>query len=431
MTRGFGVAASTAGSAPFQTTSRFTLVVVPLFIFMGVLASHGRMAEDAFGLARKWFAWLPGNLAIASIASCAAFAAVSGSSVATAATIGRLSVREMQRHGYDTSFAVGVVGAAGTVGVLIPPSVVLVLYGIITGESIGALLIAGIVPGALSALLYAVAVVVMVIRRPAFVSSTPEPMVEGRPLTKAVDGTAKVDISTPSSRSTGVEDDGGSRQHIVGMLQIAVLFVIVIGGIYTGTFTATESAAVGALAALVILVLDRRGRGYRNARHTLIASVSEASSTSAFVFAIVIGAGIFTFFLVSAGVPSAFTAWAVGLPVPPMTLVIILLVAIGLLGMILDPFSILLIAVPMAYPVIAELGYDGIWFAILVVKAVEVGLVSPPVGINAFVIAGATGSSVEEAFRGVIRFIPVDVITIVLIFIFPGIATALPTFMRR
>lgn len=418
ISRGGETAASTIGTLPYQSTARFTLIVIPMFIFMGLLASYARVAEDAFKISHRLLHRLPGGLALASIAACAAFGAVSGSSVATAATIGRLSVEEMRKNGYETSFAAGVVGAAGTLGVLIPPSIILVLYGIITGESIRLLLTAGIIPGIISALIYSV-VVIYKARKPGTIT----------PVVAAVAaGGGPIDAPATSPGHSGKAEPEETKGY-AGLVKIFILFTIVMGGIYFGVFTATEAAAMGAAAALLMLLLDVFRVGPRKLLQNLSDSLAETASVTSFIFMILVGASIFTFFLVSAGVPSRFTTWVIALDAPPLMIVAMLLLIMVPLGMFLDPVSIMLIVLPLAYPVVDELGFSGVWFGILVVKTIEIGLITPPVGINAYIISGASGVSVEDAFKGILYFLPADVVTTMLLFAFPAIVLWLPNAM--
>lgn len=419
---GPGITNSMLARQPFRIVSQFSLIIVPMFIAMGMFARQSRIAEDTFRLAARWVRGVPGGLAVASILACAGFAAVSGSSVATVVTVGRIAIDEMRRYGYDAKLAMGVVGAAGTLGVLIPPSVVLVLYGIITNESIGRLLIAGIVPGVLSAVLYALAIIVRVKRNPRLVQAVTEPS-SGSPA-------STVGAKANPRLAAGRDRTADPRPSYVGVVQIAGLFLIVVGGIYSGLFTATESAALGALVALLILVFDR-GAGQGGAWNRLRPAFKDTVATTSMAFALLIGAGIFTFFIVVAGVPQQFTSWVIGLEIAPLLVVILLLLAFIPLGMMLDPLSILLIAVPLSYPVVTALGFDGIWFGIVVVKMIELGLITPPVGINVFLVAGITeGATVEDAFRGIMWFFPVDLLTVGLLIAFPQLVTWLPALMR-
>ncbi|TYP88874.1 TRAP transporter large permease [Blastococcus xanthinilyticus] len=405
--RGADIASSTLGSLPYQATAEATLVVIPMFILMGVLAAHARVAEDVFRISHRLLRRLPGGLGLASIAACAGFGAVSGSSVATTATVGRVAIVEMRKYGYSVSFAAGIVAAAGTLSVLIPPSIVLVIYGIITGESIGALLTAGIIPGILSALVFMTLVIIRVRLRPAIGGFNQAPA--------AVDDGPTLAGDRPQGKG------------YAGLVKIAVLFAIVIGGIYAGFFTATEAASLGALAALLMLLADVFRYGPRQLAVNLKNSFAEAASVTSFIFAILVGASLFTFFLVSAGITNSFANWALDLPVPPAVLIIVLLGIMIPLGMFLDPISIMLIVLPLAYPVVTGLGYDGIWFAILTVKMIEIGLITPPVGLNVYVLAGTPGVRLEDAFRGIAWFLPAELFTTSLLFLVPDLVTWLPS----
>lgn len=414
--RGLDSMFATAGALPFQTSARITLIIIPLFILMGLLAVNANIARDVYAFAHRRFARLPGGLGIATIGACAFFAAVTGSSVATAVTMGRVAIAEMRRYRYNLAFAAGIVGAGGTLGVLIPPSVVLVLFGIITGESIGKLLVAGIVPGILSALLYVVAILVRAMLRP-----QDAPRLTGEAVRSA--GAA----SSPLEDRTAT--DATVRGSVAALLRAALLFVVVVGGIYSGVATPTEAAALGAFAALLFALWEGRRAG-RAGLKSIGVSLQEAASLTGMIFALLLGAAIFTFFLTSAGVPRQTAQWIIELDVPPSLAVLAILLMFIPLGMFLDALSILLIAVPLTYPVVIEMGFDGIWFAILVVKMIELGLITPPVGINAYVVAGsAPGVTVSQAFRGMLWFIPVDILTVLLLFAFPSISTWLPNSM--
>jgi tripartite ATP-independent transporter DctM subunit len=402
--RSFSVTGATLASLPYQSTASYTLSVVPMFIFMGLLAMHGNIAEDLFRVVNRLFRGLPGGVGLATVATCAGFAAVTGSSVATAATVGRLTIDEMRRYGYQPGFAAAIVGAAGTLGVLIPPSIVLVLFGIITNESISKLLIAGVIPGILSAAMLGASVLILARYRIGF---TPE----------AADARAAPAPATEDARPL----------RFGGIIRLAILFLIVIGGIYSGIVTATEAAAIGALAALAMLVwraLQERGGLWPR----LVEALKDTAAVTSMVFAILVGASILSYFLVSAGVPSAFTEWVLQMNIPPHLLVFLLLAALIPLGMFLDAVSILLITVPLSYPVIVALGFNGLWYAVLVVKMIELGLITPPLGVNAFVVTACTkDSTVEQVFRGLLVFMAVDLIIFGVLFMLPELTTWLPS----
>lgn len=408
---GFRAMQSTLAAVPYSATSQYSLVVIPMFILMGTLAVHGRIAEQVFAVAQHHLRRLPGGLGLATVSACAGFAAVTGSSVATAATFGRLSVDEMCKHGYSPSFAAGIVASAGTLGALIPPSILLVFYGILTGESIGVLLIAGIIPGILSAVIYGAYVIY-----------------KGRKIVPAMTDAPSINSKSEDQNPKNQLERKRTRPPYRGVVRVAILFTVVVGGIYTGTFTASESASIAAMLAAGMLCLELRREGAGVIWQRVRSALTECASTSSMVFLILVGAGIFSYMLVSAGIPAQFTAWATELPVPPWAIVALILILLIPLGMALDSFSIMAITVPLAYPVVTGLGFDGIWFGILVVKMAELGLITPPVGVNAYIVAGsAKGVSAETVFRGIAPFTVLDAFTVVMIFLIPAIVTWLPS----
>lgn len=401
--RDAGYAFNTVANTPYSATAVFTLTLIPMFVIMGMLVVQAGIATDVYGFAARAFARLPGGLGLATVAACAGFAAVTGSSAATVATIGRISIAEMRRHGYSASFAAGIVGAAGTLGILIPPSVVLIVYGTLSGESVGELLIAGIVPGLASAVLYGLLVLWRQRREVTPVDPADVAPVEGGEAVATGSGWAAV-------------------------AKIALLFSIVVGGIYTGIFTATESGAIAAFAALVLLVWTGWRRPDMSVWGRVREAIHETTSVTSMIFMLLIGGGVFTFFMASGGYARDFATWIVGLPVNGLVVVVFFLLMMIPLGMVLDGLSIMLITVPLMHPVVVELGYDGVWFAILVVKMIELGLITPPVGINVYVVAGASPDlTVEDAFKGVLWFGAVDAVTIVLLFTVPTLVTYLPS----
>ena len=404
--RSTDVAVRTFGAVPYTATALFALVVIPMFILLGVFAVHARIAEHVFAIAQHSLRRVPGGLGIATVAACAGFAAVSGSSVATAATFGRMTVGEMRRYGYKPHLAVGIVASAGTLGALIPPSVLLVFYGIIARVSIGELLLAGIIPGILSALLYAALILIWSRRH-----------------------VEEVDVDEGELAETLGEASGGRSPRLPwrGLVRVAVIFSVVMGGIYTGIFTASESGALGAALALLMLLLELRRERAAKLREAIKAALRETASLTSMVFALLVGAGIFSFFLASAGVVDNFTNWATNLDVPPAVVVALLLLLLVPFGMALDSFSIIAITVPLSFPVAASLGFDGVWFGVMVIKMAELGLISPPVGVNVYIVVGSSpGVTIEQGFRGIIPFALVDLLTIGLFFAFPGIILWLP-----
>jgi tripartite ATP-independent transporter DctM subunit len=404
---GAGMAQSALGGAAFNSTADYALAVVPLFVLMGAFAQRAGIAGDLFDVIERHLRRLPGSLAIAGIFACAGFAAITGSSVATVASVGKATIEEMVTHGYDKRFGAGAIAIAGTLGIMIPPSVAMVLYGVVTGTSIGKLLIAGIIPGIISAVLYSVIAVVMAARKPALVGAAPG----GR---------------LSPERRQGPEQPPFEPRKYWSLVKVVILFGVVVLGMYTGIYTATEAGGIGALAALVILMVSRTRSGETRFRAMLNSLVESARLTSA-VFLIVVGGSMLTFLMVRLGVPSAFAAWAGGLPVPGWVLVLVVLAAMVPLGTILDSISIVLVFVPVVFPVIAGVGYDPIVFGVLAVKLIEIGMVTPPVGMNAFVIGSSVpGVTAEDAFRGVLPFLLADLVFVALIMVFPDIVLFLP-----
>ncbi|EHK82476.1 TRAP transporter large permease [Saccharomonospora azurea] len=401
---GWDVGMATLASLPIANGSKFTLLVIPMFILLGIAAQKANLAEGAY----KFLGWLlrslPGGLAVATLAACSAFAAVSGSSIATVISIGNLAITEMKRAGYATHVAAGVVGAAGTLGVLIPPSVPLVIFGVLSGESIGALLMAGIGPGVLSAVAYGIGIVIRAKRHPELFGAGAEDVL-------------------PVSRSSVL------WPGIYSLARIAVLFTIIIGGMYTGFFTAVEASAVGAFAAFLMVVVEHV-RKPRELGKNIWQTFSEAVSLNGMIFSLLIGGAIFSAFMVSAGAPQMVADGLIGLPIPDWAVVALILVILIPLGMFLDPNSILLIMVPLTYPVVTELGMNGIWFGVLFVKLIEIGLLTPPLGLNAFAVSGIRKDiPINTAFKGVLWYVRIDILVVILMFLFPPIVTFIPSQM--
>jgi len=457
LTDGFALAEVTLTRRSLEATGRYVLVVIPFFLAMGVLVKESGVAEDLFRFGQRMFRRVPGGLAVATIFACAAFGAVSGSSVATVASIGRVAIQEMRKLGYRISVAAGAVSVSGTLSVMIPPSIALVLYGIVTGESIGELLIATIVPGVITAAAYILVVIVRALLRPAAFrpapvaaaagsGTTPVPVAggatpaAGEVATSSPSGSGATAAPSPGASRTGTATAGSRPATTSGtaplpafryrsLVETVILVVIVMGGIYTGLATVVEAASLGAVVALCMLLLRRpeASTRLRKLRNALL----ETTQLNAMIFLLLVGSGIFSYMLVSAGIPRETSRFVGSLDVPPVVLVIALLAIFIPLGMFLDPIAMLVIAVPLTYPIaVTELGFDGIWYGILVVKMAELALITPPLGLNVFVIAGvAEGVTVEEAFAGSMWYVPVDFAVIALLFAFPGIVTWLPSLM--
>lgn len=448
---GFEQTAATLSSAAYQSTSTYTLVVIPMFILMGVLVANAGVLGNIFDLAARATRRLPGGLGIATVLSAAGFSAVTGSSAAAVATLGRLCVGEMRRHGYSIRFASSIVAASGTLGVLIPPSVVLVIYGVLTNESVGQLLLAAIIPGIITAIAYILTIVIVarmgkstdidhtaaesaVEPEPVAVSSGPVP---GDVVTAMRANEPDVDRDLDQELAYEIEVGPGGLamakptrkqrwQELESVLYIAIIFVVVLGGIYGGVFTETEAGAVGALVAVFVLLL-RSGRTEMGLKKSIVSALRETSANTSMLFALLIGGSIFTLFLVTARVPQELTDWIIGLDVNKYVVIAIILLVLLVLGALLDGMSILLLTMPLTYPLVTDLGFSGLWYGILAVKMVEVGLLTPPFGLNVFLVSGVVKEAkVEQVFRGVVPFIVAELCVVLLIVLVPDLVTWLP-----
>lgn len=395
--RGWDPALGLAGLLTYAETARYSLSVLPMFILIGLLAFHAGMTQRAFAAARAWTGRLPGGLAVATVFATAGFAAVSGASTATAAVFTRISVPEMLKAGYDPRLAAGVVAAGGTLASLIPPSAILVLYGIIVEESVGALLLAGFIPGVLSAILYAGLIVARVSLKPEIGPSTVEPI-------------AFADKIKATGRSWGI---------------IAVIGTVLVG-LYTGWMTPTEVGGVGAALVFAMAILNRK-----TPRHKIVEAFVDTARLTAMVLAIVWCVLVFVRFLGFTGLPGALADWIGGLEVPRLVILLAILATYMILGMFLDGLGMLLLTMPVVYPVIISLGYDPIWFGILVVKMIEIGLVTPPIGLNCFIVNGVRPDiKLETVFRGVGPFVIMDLLTVGILIAWPDIVLWLPRTMN-
>ena len=385
------------GSYPYGYAAVYELAVIPLFVLMGNAASVSGMGRDLYRAAYAWVGHWRGGLSSATIVSCAGFAAVSGSSVASAVTMGRVCLPEMKRYGYDDRLATGTVAAGGTLGILIPPSTAFIIYAILTEQSIGRLLLAGFFPGILLAALFVVTVAIWTHFRPEL--GPPGPL-------------------------------AGRQERLKTLGQAGPMLVIVvatIGGIYLGVFTPSEAAAVGAFLA-ILYALWRRTLGAQNLQFVLI----ETIKTTAFVFLILIGALVFGPFLALSGLPQQFAAWLTSFDVPPIAILSFLMLLYIFLGMFLEGFSILVLTLPIVIPIVQALGYDLIWFGVLMVIVLEMGLISPPVGINVFVVKGLVPDvPLSKVFAGIFPFWIAMAVCLVILIALPDIALFLPNSMIK
>ena len=385
------------GSYPVSYAAVQALSVIPLFVLMGNFAAVSGMSADLFAAAYAWLGHRRGGLASATILACAGFAALSGSSVASAITMGRVTLPEMRRYGYDPRLATGVVAAGGTLGILIPPSTVLVIYGILTEQSIGKLFLAGFLPGLLLTALFIVTVVIVCGVRP--------------------------DFGPPGPRTAMPE-----RWAALGRsAAFFVVLVMTIGGMYAGVFTVTEASAVGAGLTLAHAIWRRK-----LTRALLADALLQTVRTTAMVFLILIGAHIFSPFLAMSRIPVDLASALTGMALPPLVVLGVILVVYILLGMFLEGFAILVLTVPIVFPIMLALGHDPIWFGIFMVIVLEMGLISPPVGINVFVVKGvAEDVPMGKIFAGIMPFWAAMIVCVLLIIAFPQIALVLPNTMIR
>jgi tripartite ATP-independent transporter DctM subunit len=384
-------------TTPFNTSASWLYVVLPLFILMGMLSYSAGISQDAFTIANYWLGKIKGGLAMATIWACSVFGATSGSSIAAAATMGKLAIPQMRRYNYSMALAAGCVAGGGTLSVMIPPSGILVIYGIITEESIGQLLIAGIVPGLLSALIYMIGIYVWCSLKPTIAPSTD----------------LRVSWKT---RLVSLKDGYGA----------VLIFGVVMGGIYTGIFTPTEAGAFGAAVALALLLFRSKTR-FRALREGLV----ETAKVTCMFFTIVICAHFFTLGLTVSGIPKALVTYLTTLNMHPKLILTILLFVYLPLGMFLDTVSLLFLTLPIIFPVVKAMGFSGVWFGILVTKLIEVSLITPPVGLNVYVIKGVLPDvETSTIFKGCIPFLIMDVLTLVLLFFVPQITLWLPSTMH-
>jgi tripartite ATP-independent transporter DctM subunit len=383
------------GHTSMRTVTDYTFGVIPMFLLMGAFVSNSGMSRELFRAANGFLGHRRGGLGIATIAACGGFAAISGSSVATAATFSTVAYPEMRRYGYPQSFAAGVIAAGGTLGAMLPPSTVLAVYGIITEQDIGKLFIAGILPGILAASMYMITVGIIVWARPKYLPAGPR--------------------APWKERLEGLRD----------IWATLLLFVFVIGGLYGGLFTPTEAGGMGAGGAFLIGVL--RGRLTRtDVRRSLL----QATRTAAAVFTVLIGALLFGYFLTITQTPQKVTLFLTSLGLGRYGVLALIMVMYIVLGCLMDALAMVILTVPIIFPVIKELGFDPIWFGVIIVMTVELGLIHPPVGMIVFVIKSVIQElNFSTIFAGVLPFILTDLVRLVILIAFPIIALWLPSRM--
>lgn len=383
------------GQTVMRTVTDQSFAVIPMFMLMGALVSVSGISRELFRAANAFLGHLRGGLGVATVLACGGFAAICGSSVATAATFSKVAYPEMRRYGYPSSFATGVIAAGGTLGIMIPPSTVLAVYAILTQQDIGKLFMAGVVPGLLAILMYMLTIGLIVMVKPGFL-----PAGERKPWTERV--ASLKDVWAPLA-----------------------LFVFVIGGLYGGVFTPSEAGGMGAAGAFILGVLRRR-LSLPQIREALL----EATRTCAAVFTVLIGALLFGYFLTITQTPQKVTEFLTGLGLNRYALLAIIMGLYLVLGCLMDAMAMIILTVPIIFPLILQLGFDPIWFGVIVVMVVELGLIHPPVGMNVFVIKSVVPEvSFTQIFRGVLPFIGIDLVRLVILIAFPVITLWLPARM--
>lgn len=400
-TIGYGLAFNWLGAlsvvrtVAYSTFSDYGFIVIPLFILMGSLAYASRMSEDLYDSAHGLFGKLRGGLAMATVAGSAAFAAISGTSVATAATMAKVAYPEMQRYKYDPRLSTACICAGGTIGILIPPSIIFIIYGIISEQSIGKLYMAGFLPGILQTLVFLATIAILCRINP--------------------------NMGPPGPSTTFKE----KMLAVSRSWPVFIIFVVVLGGIYLGWFSANEAAGAGAFLVFILGILLRR-LNWAGFKHSLL----DASQTTAMIFIIVTGALIFGYFLTITGVSTSIAQAMGNLPVSKYLIFTVILFFYLVLGCVMDSMSMILITVPIFYPLTQTLGFDPIWFGVVIVMVVEMGLITPPVGMVVFVIKGTVGDvPMFTIFRGLLPFLFADIFIVVLLVLFPQIALFLPSTM--
>ncbi len=383
------------GSQPFVTVFPYTLSVIPLFVMMGAFAGRAGLSSSLYQALHALIGHWRGGLASATVGACALFGAICGSSLATAATMARVAVPEMRAIGYDDRLTSGALAAGGTLGILIPPSIIMVIYAILTEQSIGRLFLAGMLPGVLAAFLYMCAVYVVARLRPG--------------------------AAPRAARADRAERRAAVRR----MSPVLALFVVVMGGIYVGIFSPTEAAAVGSFGAVVLAA----ARGALT-RPVIVEALIETATTTGMIFMILIGTSVLQFFIETSTLPTVLIGWINALGLPPIGVLIVILLVYIVLGCFLDSLSMMLITLPIVFPLVTSLGYDPIWFGVLVVSVVEIGLITPPVGMNLYVIAASVEDMrFERVAMGVLPFLAADMVRVALLVAFPVISLLLPSLL--
>lgn len=392
--RGTGPALVTVSQQILDLALNANFVTLPLFVLMGVFVFRAALAEDIYDAAHAWLGNKRGGVAMATVAACGGFASISGSSVATAATMAKVSIPPMRKYQYNEGFAAGTVAAGGTMGILIPPSAALIIYGILTEQSIGDLFIAGIIPGILTIMLYIV--VIWIVAR-----------------------------FWPHMAPRAPREGWGIRWRTLSKIwAVLILFLAIIGGITFGVFTPTEGGGIGAIGAL-LFAIARRKMSWRIFYHSLV----EAAETTAMIFTIAFGALVLNNFVNIAGLPTAIVDFIETLNISPLSVILVILLIYILLGTIIEGLAMIFLTVPIFVPLVEAMGFDLIWFGIVMVMVVEISLITPPIGLNVFVIKSMMpGVPLGKIFKGIVPFFAADIVRLLLVVFLPGLALWLPRF---
>lgn len=386
------------GSVPYSQVASYTMVSLPLFVLMGAFLTHSNIGADLYIFVRKWMGHIRGGLAMATVGACGLFAAICGESTATAITMGKIAYPEMRKYGYAQKLASCCIVCGGTVGILIPPSVTMIIYGILVEESIGKLFIAGIIPGILQVLFYMITIWVLCRINPKIA-----PAAENPPMKEKI-------------------------SSIKNVWPTVLLFVFIMVGIYGGFFTPPEAGGLGAFAALLIVFFMRR-----LSKKVFTEATLDALQASTMVFVLLIGAYIFMRFMSLSGLPNTLSNLIIDFQssynVAPIVIIIIIMVVYFILGMFLDSMAVLLLTVPIMYPIVTGMGFDSVWWGIMMVRFIEMSMISPPFGLNLFVMTKAIDTPLRIIYRGVWPFLLADTLHVALLMAFPQIATFLPSMM--
>ena len=394
----WNIAWGSLGIVPYNFANSWVLSSIPAFLLMGFICYHTRLTQGLFSAAQVWLSGLPGGLAIASVFGCAGFAAVTGSSVACSAAMGKIAVPEMMRNRYSAELATGTVAAAGTIGALIPPSILMILYGIISRQSVSALFLGGLVVGIITLVAYVLLIVIRVKLNPSLA-----PAVEGNRATRA--------------------------EKIKALGQTWPVLLIVIGvfaGLFGGAFTPTEAGAIGALLSMVVAALYRT-LTLKAVRMALV----ETITTTAALLIIAVGASLLTRFLALSGIGDALSSSVLAFGASPVLIMLGIVMVYLVLGMMLEPVGAMLLTLPIVMPLVEETGFSLLWFGVVLVKLLEIGMITPPMGMNVFVIKGVVGNiaSLTTIFRGVFWFVVIDLVIVAMLIAFPEIVLFLPNWV--